>query len=194
MLFTGLMLSLALMFQGVDDTGVAVARPTGEVYLEPTTGSYFQIFEFYGRPPHTWRHAQRMVRGYRYEGREGQLASVKTGKTHYFLLTKFPLLQKQRMWIGLQAVCNETVDITWTDGDDLADQSFRAWNDGTQKRISRTCRARRGSGLQLPVYYDPNLLGTRWEVGTIGTNIQYMMVEFVEPIEEEVEEKPAATP
>jgi len=187
MLFSGLMLSLALMIQGVDDTGTAVAKPIGEVHLEPTTGSYFQVFEFYGRPPHTWKHAQRMVRGYHHEGREGRLASVKSGNTHYFLLAKFPLIRQRQMWIGLKAECNETAEITWSDGTALEGQSFRAWNDGTQKKISRTCRDRPSSGMLLPVYYDPHQLGTRWEAGTERSNLSYMLVEFVEPTEDDVE-------
>ena len=184
MSISGALIALALLVQGVDDTGTAVAKPVGPVHLEPITGSYFQVFEFYGRPPHTWRHAERMVRGYFHEKREGQLAAIKSGQIHYFLLSKFPLLQRQKMWIGLLAKCNDTAEITWSDGTALADQSFRAWNDGTLKRISRTCRSRKQSGAELPVFYDPHELGTRWEAGNQRTNLKYMLVEFVEPTEE----------
>lgn len=187
MSFAGLVLAASMLLQGLDDTGTAVARPIGEVHLEPTTGSYFQVFEFYGRPPHTWRHADRMVRGYLHEGREGRLAHITSGSVHYFLLVKFPLLRQMPSWIGLRAICNETTELKWVEGPDLVDQSFRAWNDGTQKNISRTCRANKNSGMELPVFYDPHELGTRWEIGDIRTNQRYMLVEFKVPEDAEAE-------
>jgi len=188
MSLSGLFLAVAMMFQGVDDTGTAVARPIGEAYLEPTTGSYFQVFEFYGRPPHTWNHAKIMVKGYLHEGREGQLAHIKSQTVHYFLLVKFPVMRQQKMWIGLSATCKERAEIKWLDGTFIGEQAFRAWNDGTQRKISRTCRARQDSGAVLPVFYDPHELGTRWEAGDAGTNLRFMIVEFPVPKEETEEE------
>ncbi len=182
-MLSGLLFAVALMFQGVDATGTAIARPIGEVYLEPTTGSYFQIFEFYGRPPHTWRHAKLMVKGYLVEGREGRLAEVKSQSVHYFLLTKFPLLRKEKMWIGLRATCNEKAEIEWLDGTKIGEQPFRAWNDGTERTISRTCRANKNSGKVLPIYYYPHELGIRWEAGSANQNLSYMIVEFPIPQE-----------
>ncbi|MBV1900244.1 MAG: C-type lectin domain-containing protein, partial [Kordiimonadaceae bacterium] len=135
-----LLVVAAMMFQsGVDSTGTAIARPYGDVQQEETTGSYFQMFEFYGRPPHTWEHAQAMVSGYEYKGRPGRLAHIKTSAIHYFLLLNFPDLHSNKAWIGLGAECNEKADIMWADGSLLKHQSFRAWNVGTLKKISRTC-------------------------------------------------------
>mgnify|MGYP000515237438 CR=1 FL=1 len=184
MSLSGMLFAVALLFQGVDETGTAIARPIGEAYLEPTTGSYFQIFEFYGRPPHTWAHAKEMVRGYYHEGREGRLAHVKSQTVHYFLLVKFPMVRQHQMWIGLSATCNEKADINWLDGSSIKEQAFRAWNDGTQRTISRTCRSRKESGDVLPVFYDPHELGTRWEAGAAGKNLRYMIAEFPVPVEE----------
>jgi len=196
MSFSGLLIGAAMLLQGVDATGTAIARPIGEVHLEPTTGSYFQIFEFYGRPPHTWRHAKEMVRGYFHEGREGQLATIKAQTIHYFLLVNFPMVQQHQMWIGLSATCNERAELAWTDGTTLQEYPFRAWNDGTQRKISRTCRDRAESGLVLPVFYDPHELGTRWEAGNANQNLRYMIVEFAVPVEdgeEQSETEPAAS-
>jgi hypothetical protein len=187
MSFAGLMLAASMLTQGLDDTGTAIAKPIGDVILEPTTGSYFQVFEFYGRPPHSWRHADRMVRGYFHEGREGKLAHVVSGSVHYFLLSRFPIVRQEKMWIGLQVTCNEKAEIEWVDGGALADQSFRAWNDGTQKTISRTCRDRVESGYEMPIFYDPHELGTRWEAGNSRTNLRFMMVEFQVPKETDEE-------
>jgi len=184
-----MLVAVVMLFQGADDTGTAVARPIGEVKLEPTSGSYFQMFEFYGRPPHTWKHAQRMVRGYFYEEREGRLAEIKTGAIHYFLLLNFMDLRSKKAWIGLSATCNETAEMKWLDGSDLADQSFRAWNEGTTRNISRTCRANKDSGMVLPAYYDSHELGLRWDVGNEKTNLKYMMVEFPVPVDETPEDE-----
>jgi len=183
-----LMVALALMVQtGPDETGVAVAKPTGKALLEHDSGSYFQVFEFFGRPPHTFRHAARMVKGYHYQGREGRLAHIKTGAIHYFLLLNFPEIQDKKMWIGLQAVCNETTDIGWLEGTSLSEQSFRAWNGGTARNISRTCKRYKESGKQLPVFYEAHELGVRWEVATETADIRHMIVEFP-ALEEEREE------
>ncbi|MEX0299436.1 MAG: C-type lectin domain-containing protein [Kordiimonas sp.] len=187
MFLASVLVAATMMFQGVDDTGTAVARPIGDVKLEPTTGSYFQMFEFYGRPPHTWEHAQRMVRGYRYKEREGRLAHVKTGAVHYFLLLNFLDLHSNKAWIGLSATCDEKAEIEWLDGSKLADQSFRAWNDGTARNISRTCKAAKLSGRVMPVFYDSHELGLRWEVNNEKANLKYMMVEFPELEDEPVE-------
>ena len=181
MLFSSLVIGAAMLFQGVDATGTAIARPIGQAHLEPTTGSYFQVFEFYGRPPYTWRHAGEMVKGYFHQGRVGQLATIKAQNVHYFLLINFPIVQKERMWIGLSATCNESAELNWVDGTQLKDHPFRAWNDGAQRKISRTCRARADSGTVIPVFYDPHELGTRWEPGTATQNYRYMMVEFAVP-------------
>jgi len=188
---SGIGATLAVMmmfFQGIDETGTAVARPIGEVHLNETTGSYFQIFEFYGKPPHTWRHARRMVRGYLYEGREGQLATVKDVETHYFLLLNFPMIRQSPMWIGLSATCNEQADLAWVDGALLADQSFRGFGDGALRDISRTCRSRKDSGMEIPIFYEPDAFGVRWQKGTDRQNLTYMMVEFPKPTDEASEE------
>jgi len=188
MSLTAMLFAATLLFQGLDETGTAIARPIGDAALEPTTGSYFQVFEFFGRPPYTWRHAKLMVKGYLHEGREGRLATIKSQSVHYFLLVKFPMVREQKMWIGLSATCNEHADIEWLDGSSLSEAPFRAWNDGAQRKISRTCRAKAETGTVLPVYYDPHELGTRWEPGTATTNLRYMMVEFPVPAEESSEE------
>lgn len=180
MFLTGALVAAAMMFQAVDDTGTAVAKPIGEAKLEPTTGHYFQIFEFYGRPPHTWRHAQRMVRGYQHKGIEGRLAHVKTGTVHYFLLLNFLELSEMKVWIGLSAQCNEKTEIKWLDGSDLNEQSFRAWTAGATKNISRQCRASKLSGKQFPVFYEAHELGLRWDIAGERTNLKYMLVEFAE--------------
>ncbi len=185
MLFAGLMLASSFLLQ--DDTGIAVARPTGVAHLEPTTGSYFQIFEFHGRPPHTWEHASRMVKGYLHQKREGRLAHISSTTVHYFLLLEFPELRQKRMWIGLRAKCNEYTDFLWTDDTSLADQSFRAWNPGAQKRVRDFCKRNKLTGRELPVYYDPNEFGVRWDVGGERTNVQHIMVEF--PVPETAEEE-----
>ncbi|MFC4349735.1 C-type lectin domain-containing protein [Kordiimonas lipolytica] len=179
---------MMMLFQGIDDTGTAVARPIGEVHLNETSGSYFQVFEFYGKPPHTWRHAKRMVRGYLYEGREGQLATIKDVETHYFLLLNFPMMRTSAMWIGLSATCNETADLAWVDGAKLADQSFRGFGDGALRDISRTCRSRKDSGMEIPIFYEPDAFGVRWQKGTDRQNLTYMMVEFPKPADAASEE------
>ncbi len=194
MFLAGVLVAAAMMFQGVDDTGTAIARPIGEVKLEPTTGSYFQMFEFYGRPPYSWQHAQRMVRGYRYQDREGRLAHVKSGAVHYFLLLNFMELLSKKAWIGLSAKCGEKAEIEWLDGSILGDQSFRAWNDGTQRKISRACAASKLSGKIFPVYYESHELGLRWETAAEKANLQYMMVEFAEVAAAEVAEEEKAEP
>ncbi|WP_262691517.1 C-type lectin domain-containing protein [Kordiimonas aestuarii] len=176
-----MMVAVTMMMQGVDDTGTAIARPIGDVYLNEETGSYYQVFDFVGKPPHTWEHARRMVKGYRYEGREGRLAVVRDISTHYFLIMKFPKLRQQKMWIGLRATCNETADLEWVDGTSLMDQSFRGFGDGVLRDISRVCRARKDSGDILPVYYEPDQFGVRWQVGSARTDMAYMMVEFPVP-------------
>ena len=188
MSLAGLVFGAVMLLQGVDATGTAIARPIGEVHLEPTTGSYFQVFEFYGRPPYTWRHSNEMVKGYFHQGRVGQLATIKSQNVHYFLLVNFPMVQQVRMWIGLSATCNERAELSWIDGTALKDHPFRAWNDGAQRKISRTCRTKIDSGTVLPIFYDPHELGTRWEPGTASQNYRYMMVEFAVP-----EEEPVAT-
>ncbi|MCK0070418.1 C-type lectin domain-containing protein [Kordiimonas laminariae] len=191
MLFAGLMLASSFLIQ--DATGIAVARPTGKAHLEPTTGSYFQIFEFHGRPPHTWEHASRMVRGYLHDNeREGRLATIKSNAVHYFLLLEFPEMREKPMWIGLRAQCNEYTDYIWTDETTLEDQTFRAWNAGTQQKIREFCRSNKDTGRTLPVYYDPTEFGVRWDVRDPRINIKYMMVEFPAP-EEAVEETEPAT-
>ncbi|NVJ69275.1 MAG: C-type lectin domain-containing protein [Alphaproteobacteria bacterium] len=176
---------LMTLFQGIDETGTAVARPIGQASLDSATGSYFQVFEFYGRPPHSWEHASRMVKGYIYEGREGQLATVKDVNTHYFLILNFPQMRTTSMWIGLTATCNEQADIEWIDGARLLDQSFRGFADGVARKISRTCRDRKDSGAVFPIYYQPDEFGVRWQVATPNQNLQYMMVEFPKPPEED---------
>ncbi|WP_286828529.1 MULTISPECIES: C-type lectin domain-containing protein [Kordiimonas] len=180
---------MMMLFQGIDETGTAVARPLGEVHLNEGNGSYYQVFEFYGKPPHTWRHAKRMVRGYLYEGREGQLATVKDVETHYFLLLNFPMIRTSPMWLGLSATCNETADLLWVDGSNLADQSFRGFGEGALRDISRTCRARKDSGMEIPIFYEPDAFGVRWQMGRGNQNLTYMMVEFPVPTEEEAAEE-----
>lgn len=180
----GAIVGTVMMMQGLDDTGTALARPIGKAELEPVTGSYFQIFEFYGRPPHTWRHAERMVKGYFHEGREGYLASVKEGSTHYFLILNFDLIHEKSMWIGLSAQCNDQADLTWQDGTPMQETSFRAWSNVAQKKLRDTCNARRKSGDIIPIYYQPSEFGVRWEVATPTTNQTYMMVEFPVPKED----------
>ena len=191
MFLSGVLVAAAMMLQSVDDTGTAVAKPIGDVKVEPTTGSYFQIFEFYGRPPHTWEHAQRMVRGYRYKDREGRLAHIKTGAVHYFLLLNFLDLSSKRVWIGLSAQCNEKADIKWLDGSDLSEQSFRAWTAGAAKNISRTCRAKKLSGDIMPVFYEAHELGLRWDISGEKSNLKYMLVEFPVEVESEAADAPA---
>ena len=78
------------------------------------------------------------------------------------------------------------------DGTSLADQSFRGFGEGVLRSISRSCRSRKDSGQVLPVYYQPDQFGVRWQVGTSGTNLTYMMVEFPAPEEETPETE--ATP
>ncbi len=176
-----------MMIQNIDDTGIAVAKPVGQAVLEPITGSYFQIFEFYGRPPHTWRHAARMVKGYRHKDRDGHLAFVKDGATHFFLVLNFDMLREKKMWIGLSAKCNEQADLTWLDDTLLSDGSFRAWSPVAQKKFRDDCKRQQGSGTDLPIYYDPTEFGVRWEVGSPTLNIQHMMVEFPVPAADEGE-------
>lgn len=173
-----------MMMQGLDDTGTAIAQPVGKAILEPVSGSYFQIFEFFGRPPHTWRHAKRMVKGYLHEGREGHLATIKEGSTHYFLILNFPELRQQPMWIGLAAECNESAELVWVDDTKLADTSFRAWNPIAQKKIRDQCKRLQDTGTELPIYYEPSELGSRWEVNSPTGNLTRMMVEFPVPVEE----------
>lgn len=174
-----------MLVQGLDETGIAVARPVGKAILEPITGSYFQVFEFYGRPPHTWRHATRMVKGYRHNGREGRLAFVQTGATHFFLVLNFEMLRQKKMWIGLSAECNKQADLKWLDETLLGDGSFRAWSPIAQKGIREGCARLEGTGKRLPVYYDPTEFGVRWEIGSETYNITHMMVEFPVPPEED---------
>lgn len=186
MSFLGATLAIVMtLFQGIDETGTAVARPTGEVKFSERTGSYYQVFEFYGKPPHTWEHAQRMVRGYVYEGREGQLAMVKDVETHYFLVLNFPAMRTSPMWIGLSVQCNDVAETEWVDGSSLADQSFRGFAEGELRKISRECRRRKDSGEILPVFYEPDAFGVRWRLGRKGENKTLIMVEFAAPIEEE---------
>lgn len=174
----------AMMMQSLDATGTALARPIGEAHLEPVSGSYFQVFEFYGRPPHTWRHAEQMVKGYLHDGREGHLAFVKEGATHYFLILNFDLIHEQKMWIGLSAQCNDVAELNWLDGSSLQSGSFRAWSSVAQKKVRDGCNARRNTGTELPVFYEPSEFGVRWEVGEPNTNLKYMMVEFPVPKED----------
>ncbi len=186
MSFIGIATALMMTFmQGIDDTGTAVARPIGEVHFNEKTGSYYQIFEFLGKPPHTWRHARRMVKGYLYEGREGQLATVKDVDTHYFLVLNFMDMRTKSMWIGLSVTCNETAEIAWVDDSRLEDQSFRGFAEGELRNISRTCRSLKDTGVQLPIYYEPDEFGVRWHLARANTNEQYMMVEFPVPTEED---------
>jgi hypothetical protein len=175
---------LMTLFQGLDDTGTAVARPVGEAHYNEHTGSYYQIFEFYGKPPHTWAHARRMVKGYLLQGREGQLATIKSVDVHYFLVLNFLDMRTKPMWIGLYAECNETAELKWVDGSLLADQSFRGFGDGELRNISRTCRSRQSSGATLPIFYQPDEFGVRWRAGRDNSNNQYMMVEFPDPDKE----------
>ena len=183
MAVSAVMVAVAMMLQSsVDATGTAIARPTGDVKQEDTSGSYFQIFEFYGRPPHTWEHAQAMVGGYVYKERAGRLAQVKSSAIHYFLLLNFLELRENKTWIGLGAECNETADLMWIDGSLLKDQSFRAWNEGTLKKISRSCRSSKGSGKILPVFYDADEFGLRWEAGSEKQNLRHILVEFPDPV------------
>ncbi|MCJ9430388.1 C-type lectin domain-containing protein [Kordiimonas marina] len=179
MSFLGMIAIVATLFQGgVDATGTAIARPLGEAHEDPSTGNYYQIFQFYGPKPYTWAHAKHMVHGYIYEGRVGQLASVKTLETHYFLLLQFPEMRKHKTWIGLSAQCNEQADLEWLDGTKLEDTNFRAWAADAQRKISRTCRDHRLSGNIYPIYYMPDAFGVRWEMGQSNTDIEYMVVEF----------------
>ncbi len=177
-----------MVMQGLDETGIAVAKPIGKAILEPMSGSYFQIFEFYGRPPHTWRHATRMVKGYRHQDREGRLAFVKSGATHFFLVLNFEMLREKKMWIGLSAECNKQADLKWLDETPLGDGSFRAWSPVAQKGIRAGCASLQDTATRLPVYYDPTEFGVRWEIGRVGTNIQHMMVEFPVPPEQPADE------
>ncbi|WP_417463547.1 C-type lectin domain-containing protein [Kordiimonas sp.] len=183
-ILASMVVALNMMMQGIDDTGTAVARPIGEVHFNEDTGSYYQIFDFIGKPPHTWVHARRMVKGYRYKDREGRLAVIKDISLHYFLLLNFPMLRQQKMWIGLSVECNETADMTWVDGSSLADQSFRGFGEGVLRDISRTCRARKDSGALYPIYYEPDQFGVRWQMADARANLTYMMVEFPVPEEE----------
>lgn len=183
----GALVAAMMMFQ--DDTGIAVARPIGDAVLEPVSGSYFQIFEFFGRPPHTWRHASRMVKGYRHADRDGHLAYVKEGATHFFLVLNFDLLRTNRVWIGLSARCNESAELYWADDTPLTEGSFRAWSPVAQKRFRDQCRSLQNTGTDLPVYYDPTEFGVRWEVANPNANIQHMMVEFPVPSETDGEDE-----
>jgi len=180
-LLTATVVTMVTLFQGIDATGTAVARPIGEAKLNSETGSYFQVFEFVGRPPHTWEHAKLMAKGYLHEGREGHLATVTTTAEHYFLVLNFPRMRQVPMWIGLSATCNETAEVTWLDGRSLAEQTFRGFGPGTLKKVSQTCRARKGTGAVFPFYYRPDDFGVRWEMGTKSTNVTYLMVEFPKP-------------
>ena len=182
----GALVAAMMMFQ--DDTGIAVARPIGEAMLEPVSGSYFQVFEFFGRPPHTWRHAARMVKGYRHEDRDGHLAYVKDGATHFFLVLNFDILREQKLWIGMSARCNETAELYWLDDTPLAEGSFRAWSPVAQKTFRDQCKQLQNTGTDLPIYYDPTEFGVRWEVANPRTNLKYMMVEFPVPAESNEEE------
>jgi hypothetical protein len=183
-----------MMMQSLDDTGTAVAQPIGRAQLEPVSGSYFQVFEFYGRPPHTWKHATRMVKGYHHEGREGRLALIKDGTTHYFLLLNFEMLRTYKMWIGLSAVCNKQADLVWLDDTPLSETSFRAWSRVAQKGIRDRCKRLEGSGTALPIYYDPSIYGVRWEVADPQQNVIHMMVEFPVPAAIEAEKEASETP
>ena len=136
-----------------------------------------------------------MVKGYQHDGREGRLAVVKDGATHYFLLLNFERMQKARMWIGLTAECREKAELSWIDETPLAETNFRAWSSVAQKKIRDTCRRLQNTAIQLPVFYEPSEFGVRWEMGQVNTNIRYMMVEFPVPQEEaEQAENEAAAP
>ncbi len=184
--FAGIMLIGASLQSFNDYTGTAVAQPIGEAHLDPTSGSYYQIFVFHGKPPHTWRHARKMVRGYFHEKREGRLAHVLNIKTHYFLISKFPMMFDQRMWIGLSVVCekDDGPQPQWTDGKLLKETTFRAWDPAAGQSYNRQCKGK-DYKTQIPVMYDPTQFGSRWRVEQINTNVKYMMVEFAEPVESE---------
>ena len=187
-----MVVALTMMMQGIDETGTAVASPIGEVAFDADTGSYYQIFQFIGKPPHTWEHARRMVKGYQYEGREGQLAVIRNIASHYFLLLKFPMLRQQKMWIGLGVTCEKKTSILeWVDGTSLADQSFRGFGEGVLREVSRTCRTVEYSKDIYPIYYEPDSFGVRWQLGRPKDNLLYMMVEFPKPAEAKAKDAPA---
>ncbi len=183
MLIAGLLFVASMLAQ--DSTGTAIAKPIGEVLLEPSSGSYFQVFEFYGRPPHTQRHAAEMVRGYYYKGREGRLAYVTSGEIHYFLLFQFEKMRQTKMWIGLNVVCNDVPEASWGDGPLLENQGFKAWTSDSPQKIRESCQRREGSGVKIPVFYSPSEFGVRWEVSRANANLKYMMVEFPKPESED---------
>ena len=153
--------------------------------LEETTGHHFQIFEFVGRPPYTWEHAELMVSGYLHDGVPGKLAKIPTADVHYFLLGNFPLVGAVNMWFGLTAICSDGTKMEWVDGTALEATPFRAWSDGAQRTISRGCRgANESSHRRYPVFYNSGKFGMRWEAGTISQDVRHMIVEFI-PVEEE---------
>lgn len=181
--FIGAVMSIlaGLMQATPDATGTAIARPLGKAEFFSASDSYFQVFEFFGKPPHTWAHANRMVRGYRVEGRDGRLAHVPDLETHFFLLSHFQLMNEQRMWIGLYVDCGERITTHWVEGPALDAQPFRAWIDTAPGTIRGLCRTHRSSGRPVPVFYEPSEFGVRWQAMAPGGNLKYMMVEFPAP-------------
>ncbi|PCI63087.1 MAG: hypothetical protein COB37_05825 [Kordiimonadales bacterium] len=187
MFFASLVIASSLLVQSFSGTGTAAAKPLGKAVLEETTGHHFQIFEFVGRPPHTWEHAELMVSGYMHEGVPGQLAKIPTADVHYFLLGNFPLVGTVNMWFGLTAICRDGTAFEWVDGTALVATPFRAWSDGAQRKISRGCRAGASSFKRFPVYYNSSKFGMRWEAANARTDVRYMIVEFV-PLKKEENE------
>ncbi|WP_374763803.1 C-type lectin domain-containing protein [Yunchengibacter salinarum] len=173
----GMALSSGAVGQGVDSTGTAVAKPRGQAVQDPTSGSYFQLFEFYGPQPYSWRHASAMVPGYEYKGVPGQLARIKQADTHYFLMVEFPVLRSAPAWIGLVGECGRGIEFQWVSGEPLSQSPFRAWAAGAREQ-ARTLCDRAPEGTRLPVFYEPSEFGTRWRVTRSNANQRLMLVEF----------------
>ncbi len=174
------LISLVSLQVSVDATGTAIARPVGEAKFDAPSGSYFQVMQFYGPTPHTWEHAQVMVKGYRHKDREGRLAHITTGEIHFFMMLNYPELQMYPMWMGLRVECKDKQG-RWTDNTLLREQEFRAWSDTTGKIIRDTCK-REGEKSYVPFTYKGSETGgLRWHAVGKRTNVKSMLVEFPDP-------------
>ncbi len=153
--------------------------------LDPSSGSYYQLYYIESGSKMDWWIAQRASNELLYNGRRGQLATIKSGDTHFFLMSNFSVPTKGgKFWIGLRMSC-ATKGFTWEDGHKLSEQQFSAWTANLYRNEKVSCHP--GSLAGAPPYLPVSLVSSdnsfRWEISGPRKWYNGMLVEFPKPAE-----------
>ena len=87
-----------------------------QTVYDPSSGSYFELYKVEKGEllHHRWHDVQKVAAGRFHNGIRGQLATIKTRKTHEFIKENFHI--KWPTWIGLRYMCSSRT-LVWVSGE-----------------------------------------------------------------------------